>query len=214
MIKYSTFNNAADPLAPGKVYADIFPNARYMACVSASHDFLISLNGGAFATFKTRRDLLATKEITSLKIKNPHAVDDLVVDFVFSDGEVKINLQDVTVDNLPAVQDTNIQNWPLDPITGTFVPEILDGGASPPDQIINAGTGAVISALRASKRQTMIYNPTVNTGNFRVGPGAAGGAGILLEPGMSITLDGSMAISAYNEGASNEALTVTELDKS
>lgn len=96
-------------------------------------------------------------------------------------------------------------------VTATF--EENNGGASPLDTIINAGFGAVISAARATKRSTIIYNPSTNTGPFRVGPGAAAGAGLKLEVGMSIEILGSMAISAFNEGAANEALTLTELDR-
>ena len=96
-------------------------------------------------------------------------------------------------------------------VAATF--EENNGGASPLDTVINAGFGAVISAARATKRATIIYNPSTNTGAFRVGNGAAAGAGLLLEVGMSIEILGSMAISAFNEGAANEALTLTELDR-
>lgn len=88
-----------------------------------------------------------------------------------------------------------------------------NGGASPADVPILAATTATISAARATKRQTIIGNPSTNINNFRVGNSAAAGAGFLLEPGMSIGLDGSMVISAHNEGGTTEALTVTELDR-
>lgn len=95
----------------------------------------------------------------------------------------------------------------------TSTPEINNGGVSPADVVIGAGLTATVSVARATKRQTIIGNPSTNTGNFRVGTGAGAGTGFLLEPGMSIGIDGSQIISAHNEGAAAEALTVTEVDK-
>ncbi len=88
-----------------------------------------------------------------------------------------------------------------------------NSGASPLDVPILTLTAAVISAARATKRSTIIYNPSTNVNSFRVGVGAAAGAGVLVEPGMGIEIDGSIAISAYNNGATTEALTVTETDR-
>lgn len=96
-------------------------------------------------------------------------------------------------------------------VTATF--EENNGGASPADVNIVSGATSVISPARGTKREVIVGNPSTNTSSFRVGNVAAAGTGFLLEPGMSIGFDGSMAISAHNEGAVTEALTVTELDR-
>jgi hypothetical protein len=88
-----------------------------------------------------------------------------------------------------------------------------NGGASPLDVAILTASTAIISAATATKRATIFYNPSSNLNSFRVGVGAALGRGLLIEPGMGGELDGSMAVSAYNEGATTEKITVTELDR-
>ena len=212
-INYSTFDNASDPLGLGKVSADIYPNSRYIACVSASHDFLVSLNGGAWATFKSRRDLLSVMEITGLKVKNPHTVDDLVVDFVFTDGQVKLNLQTTTIDNFPAVQSTNIQNWPATPIDGVCTPEVFNTVVDVADVSIVTGAAVILSVSRATKRKTIVKNKTSNVNSFRVGGATVTSLkGITLEPGDSFTFTGSMAVYAYNLGGGTEKLEILEVD--
>jgi len=213
MINYSTFDNTNDPLPPLAVSADIQPNARYVACIFATHDFEISLNGGPWATFKSRRDLLATQTITSLKVKNPDPVNNLVVDFVFSDGQVKINLQNVSVDNLPAIQNVDIQNWPVNPIQGTFVPEIFNTLTSLADvAIVAADPAVIVSVAVATKRETIIKNPSSNTASIRVGGATTAAAvGLELGTGESITLTGSMAIYVYSATAQN--ISICEVHK-
>ncbi|MEO0411838.1 MAG: hypothetical protein AAF221_08385 [Pseudomonadota bacterium] len=104
-----------------------------------------------------------------------------------------------------------VANVSIAGVTATF--EENNGGADPLDVVINAGLSAIISPARASKRSVTIKNPIGNTSNFRVGTAPAANRGVEIEPGAGVTLSGSMAVSAYNAGAANEALTVTELDR-
>lgn len=94
----------------------------------------------------------------------------------------------------------------------TFTPDILNTIQNPADVSILAGASGLVSGGAATKRETIIKNPSSNSASFRIGGATVtAGAGVELEPGETIVLTGNTAIYAYNLHSASQSLSVTEL---
>lgn len=109
-------------------------------------------------------------------------------------------------------QPINIQNWPVDPIAGTFVPEVWNTILNPADKVLAAAAPTLISPARATKRLTTIKVSSGAGTSIRVGSvTVAASAGIEIEPGEAYDVSGDMAVYGYS--VPGQTVSVTELDK-
>ena len=82
------------------------------------------------------------------------------------------------------------------------------------DVTVLAGSSAQLVAANANRLSVTITNKLSNSNTFRIGTPTTVGAtvGDVLEPGESITIATTAALSAFNEGATDEALSVSEVE--
>jgi len=86
----------------------------------------------------------------------------------------------------------------------------LPGLAVPiPDVTVLAGAQALIAAAETLRMKLYIRLASTSPGNVRIGDvTVAAGRGHLLEPGDGVTIEGGMALYAFNEAAADTALTL------
>lgn len=96
--------------------------------------------------------------------------------------------------------------------SATFTPDVLNTVQNPADVSIAAAASDLVSGGAATKRETIIKNPSSNPDSLRLGGSTvAAAAGFELEPGESIVVDGNQAIYAYNTGGAPASVSVMEV---
>lgn len=106
-------------------------------------------------------------------------------------------------------QPIDIQNWPVDPITGTFTPEIYNQ-IVPKADVTVTNVATLISAAAATKRLTLITVPADAAASVRIGDNTVDGThGVEILPGTTVPVSGSVAV--YGYASSDVDVSIAEL---
>ncbi len=78
------------------------------------------------------------------------------------------------------------------------------------DAVITAGTALTLAAADATRIELLVFNPSTNLNDFRLGDSPTASSGVLLQPGFGTVVTGTAAVKAFNTGATDEALTLSQ----
>lgn len=186
------FRPRAESLQANVVYP-LNSEGNFFHLVSATSSLQISVNDGEYITITQGQGIETQQPFRKLQIKSAAAQS---VKWVTGFGRFRDNAQNVNVTTSATIDPAN-----------TYTPAA--------DVTVLAGSSANLIGSNAGRRALTITNPTSNSNTFRLGVPLNVGAnkGDILEPGDTITMATTAAIDAYNTGATDESLTVNELEQ-
>jgi len=173
---------------------DLKIKGRHLRLVEATGDLYVALDQSPWLKLKQGQGLTIDGQgVTDVRIKSPTAQNVLIV---AGDGLFHDNNQSVSVNTTATVDPAN-----------TYTPHA--------DVSVPAGGTAALVAANSNRRAVTITNPISNAGTFRIGIplSVAANQGDILEPGDSITLATTAALSAFNTGSAAESLIVNEVEQ-
>ena len=163
---------------------------------AASGDFEFGLEPGNLVPGRVNDGL--EQPFDGIYLRNPTGAA-ITVDMRYGDEGVLLIRRDTI--EFASSQPVDIQTLP-----------VRNTALDSADAVLAAAAATLISAARGTKRQTIIKNPSSAATSIRVGGATvAAAAGVELEPGETITIDGSMAVYGYS--VPGQTVSLMEVDK-
>jgi len=171
---------------------DLNAIGNHVRILEATNDVFISLDNQPFFKLKAGQGITDNTSFETIRLKSLVVQNVLLVAGV---GTFHDSSESVSITTTTTIEAAN-----------TYKPVA--------DILVNATSTAALVGANANRKLLTITNPVTNTGSFRLGVplNVGAGRGDRLDVGESISLALTGALSAYNEGATNESLIVSELE--